>query len=63
MLDASDRTPFGRKKSKFRRRDPRAVMFVLVPEIRQRRRLSFEAAARQWADRVPGLIDRATPRI
>jgi hypothetical protein len=42
-------------------RDRQLVYFVLVPQVRPGPRLNFEAAARRWADRIPALIERATP--
>jgi hypothetical protein len=38
------------------RRPAAVVMFVLVPEVRMRKRLDVDGAATRWADRVPGLI-------
>lgn len=32
------------------------VMFILVPQVRIRKRIDFEAAARRWIDQLPGLI-------
>ena len=34
------------------------VMFVLVPQVRIRKRLDVERVAQQWAARTPALIDR-----
>lgn len=39
------------------------VMFVLVPEIQLPKRLNPERIAQEWADRVPGLIERAASRL
>lgn len=33
-----------------------AVMFLLVPQVRMRKRIDFESAARRWDGRVPSLI-------
>lgn len=38
------------------------VYFVLVRQVRPGARLTFEAFARRWSDRIPQLIDRATPQ-
>jgi len=37
------------------------VYFILVPVVRPGPRLTFDLFARRWADRIPDLIDRATP--
>jgi hypothetical protein len=36
------------------------VFFVLIPAAHMPRRLSFDAAAQKWADRIPDLIEAAT---
>jgi hypothetical protein len=37
------------------------IFFVLVKQTTPGRRLDFAALAQRWADRIPGLIERATP--
>ncbi|HEY1503409.1 MAG TPA: DUF6441 family protein [Stellaceae bacterium] len=38
------------------------VFFILIPEARVGKRLSFDAIAEKWAARIPELIDAATPQ-
>lgn len=38
------------------------VMFVLVPQVRLRKRLDIDGAAKRWEARLPGLILRHFPR-
>ena len=39
------------------------VMFVLVPQVRLRKRLDVERAANEWADRVPELVNAAVSEL
>jgi len=38
------------------------IFFFLVPVAHEPRRLDFASAAAKWADRIPDLIDAATPQ-
>jgi hypothetical protein len=40
-----------------------AIIFILVRQVRLNRRLQPDQIAQAWADRVPGLIARATPSV
>lgn len=37
------------------------VYFILVPQVRPGPHLTFDAFAKQWADRIPSFIERASP--
>lgn len=51
----------GRKRRGKVKGSQSVVYFILVPMVRPGPRLSFEAMAQRWANRIPDFIERATP--
>ena len=45
-----------------RRAEP-LVMFILVPQVRVPKKLTFDAIAQRWANTMPSILDRQASRI
>jgi len=58
---AGKRGGFGKagKRATVKGETATVIMFVLVPQVRLRKRLDLETVERRWADAIPGMILRA----